>query len=211
MADHMIRAMPFLTVPRAPFSIEEPWSVPPGVTPVELRRATDGSEPRLATNVALWWDADYLSALFRGEDDAVVATYLDHDQPLYEEDVVEIFLAPETPRRYFEIEVNPLGTIFDAVIDSPDGIRTTMRADLGWTCDGALAAAWRTPSHFATIVRIPFAALGARPRAGAVWRANLFRIDRHPAHGDEYSAWSPTMKSPADFHVAAAFGELAFA
>ena len=41
-------------------------------------------------------------------------------------------------------------------------------------------------------------------------RANFFRVDRSETHGDEYSAWNPTMKDPADFHVVAAFGKLEF-
>jgi hypothetical protein len=48
------------------------------------------------------------------------------------------------------------------------------------------------------------------PVAGETWRANFFRIDRHPELGDEYSAWQPTMRSPADFHVGEAFGTLKF-
>ena len=56
------------------------------------------------------------------------------------------------------------------------------------------------------------AALGReKPRDGETWRANFFRIDRHPQHGDEYSAWQPTMKDPADFHIAECFGTLTFA
>ena len=195
-----------IPVPRAVFSIEEPWELPAGVSPVPLRRATDGNAPRLATEVALWWDDEYLSVLFRGDDDAVVSTYEEHDNPLYEEDVVEIFVAPEELTRYFEIEVNPLATVFDAIIHSPDGVRGTMRGDVGWTCEGLFRAIQRTPRRFATIVRLPFASLEVTPKQGDRWRGNLFRIDRHPVHGDEFSAWRPTMKTPADFHVAAAFG-----
>jgi hypothetical protein len=62
-----------------------------------------------------------------------------------------------------------------------------------------------------TIVRIPFSSVGrATPGDGETWRGNFFRIDRHPDHGDEFSAWQPTLKNPADFHVAAAFGALRF-
>jgi hypothetical protein len=199
-----------LIVPRGSFSMDEPWNIPDGVAPVALRRATDGGEPRLATRVAVWWDDDCLSALFMGDDDGVNATYYVDDEPLYEEDVVEVFIAPATPTRYFEIEVNPLGSIFDAVIDSPDGVRATMSADRSWNA-GVFTAIQRTPSHFATIVRIPFVSLGAAPHAGDRWRGNFFRIDRHPTRGSEFSAWCPTMKTPADFHVVAAFGELIFA
>jgi Carbohydrate-binding family 9 len=196
-----------MLVPRAEFSIEEPWAIPRGCTPVALRRATDGAAPRLATRLALYHDGECLTALFLGEDDGVCATYLGHDEPLWKEDVVELFLAPEQPGRYFEIEVNPLGTTFDAVIDSPDLDRATMTTDLAWTCRELFAAVRTTPASLDVLVRVPFASLGAR--AEGEWRANFYRIDR--GGGDEYSAWQPTMKTPADFHVPRAFGGLRFA
>jgi hypothetical protein len=199
-----------LLVPRAEFSIEAPWELPDAVTPAPLRLATDGAEPHLVTSVAVWWDEYYLTALFTGDDDAVIASYFGHDDPLWQEDVVEIFVAPGDPTRYYEIEVNPLGTLFDAVIDSPDGVRSTMRADRSWTCDGLFAATRRTPHHFSTVIRVPFGPLGVVPAPGDRWRGNFYRIDRHAARGDEFSAWQPPMKVPADFHVVAAFGEWMF-
>lgn len=196
-------------VPRAGFSIEDPWAVPEGCEPLLLRRATDGAAPRLATRVALYHDGECLTALFLAADDGIVATHLRHDAPLWQEDVVELFLAPETPARYFEIEVNPRGTTFDAIIDSPDGVRRTMKTDLEWTCAGLFAAVRATEHATETVIRIPFASLRATPQNE--WRANLFRIDRSAAHGDEFSAWQPTLLTPADFHVTAAFGRLRFA
>ena len=206
-----------LTVPRAEFDFEEPWSVPPGCVPVRLRRATDGQVPRLATSVAVWFDDEYLSVLFSCTDDRVEASLYEHDAPLYEEDVVEIFLAPEDVTRYFELEVSPRGTTFDARIESPNGTRDGMRARREWTCEGMWAAVRSLRESDGsmivdTIVRIPFSALERQvPGDGETWRGNFFRIDRHPQHGDEFSAWQPTLKEPADFHVAAAFGRLRFA
>lgn len=205
-----------LVVPRAAFDVEEPWTAPAACTPARLRRATDAAAPRLATSVALWFDDDYLTVLFSAADDHVEATHLMHDAPLYEQDVVEVFLAPEPRPRYYEIEVNPLATVFDAIVDSPDGVRATMRVDREWTCDGLFAAVRKvTESHGAitvdTVIRIPFAALGrATPAGGETWRANFFRIDRHPRHEDEFSAWEPTLRQPPDFHLLAAFGTLRF-
>ena len=118
--------LPALTVARAEFSIEEPWTIPPGCQTFQLVRSKDGKEPTLKTTVAVYADSECLNLLYQADDDAVVATYLEHDQPLYEEDVVEVFLAPSDIRHYYEIEVNPLGTTFDARIDSPDGVRATM-------------------------------------------------------------------------------------
>ncbi len=203
--------VPVLTVPRAEFSIEDPWAIPPPCTPEALRRATDDGAPRLATSVAAYYDDDALTLVFRAADDEVAATYLGHDEPLWQEDVIEVFVAPNGSTPYFEIEVNPLGTTFDARIDSPDGIRATMTTDLSWTCTDLFAALRRDDKRdLHVVIRLPFASLGVTPNEGDEWRANFFRIDRSAAHGDDFSAWHPTMRNPADFHVTAAFGTLRF-
>ena len=190
--------------------MEDPWAIPAPSPVVRLRRSTDGAKPRLETRVAVYADATCLTIVFAGEDDQVVATHLEHDAPLYEEDVVEVFLSPAEPEVYFEIEVNPLGTTFDARITSPDGVRKTMRTDLAWTCRDLFTAVRRTPRSLDVLMRLPFASLGAPPpRQGTVWRGNLFRIDRSE-RGDEFSAWRPTLRNPADFHITAAFGLLEF-
>jgi hypothetical protein len=200
-------------VVRGDFAIEDPWLAPSNADLVRLRRATDGAAPRLATTVAAYFDDHFLTFVFSGCDDHIEATYFTDGDPLYEEDVVEVFLAPEEPSRYFEIEVNPHAAIFDARIDSPGGTRATMAVDRAWRSQAVAAVRRLTEAGglmtVDTLLRIPFASLG-RPAPGERWRANLFRIDRHPLHGDEYSAWRPTLRDPADFHVTAAFGWLEF-
>jgi hypothetical protein len=205
-----------LVVPFAQFTIEEPWNVPEVCAPVKLRRATEAGPVRQRTTAAVYFDDAMLTIVFAAIDDRVVATHLQHDASLWEEDVVEVFLSPSQLTEYFELEVNPLGTTFDARIESPDGVRATMKPDLGWTCDGLFACVRRDVGRIPVatldvVLRIPFASLGRQtPRNGETWRANLFRIDRHPTFGDEFLAWIPTMRSPADFHVPAAFGTLRF-
>ena len=205
-----------LVVVRGEFSMEDPWAMPRQCEPVRLRRAIDGAAPRLATTVAAYYDDQFLTIVFSAADDHIVATHYGHDEPLYEEDVVEAFLSPRHKREYFEIEVNPVGTTYDSHIDSPDGIRTTMRADVGWECTGLVAAvrkmfAARSVMTVDTVMRVPFASLAAAtPARGESWLANFFRVDRHPGDRDEYTAWRPTMKNPADFHVVEAFGHLIF-
>ena len=199
---------------RSEFSIEDPWRTPAGALPLRLRRATDGAAPRLATTVAVYYDSEFVTFVFSGSDDHVEATYFSHDEPLYEEDVVEVFLAPTHPAEYFEIEVNPNGALFDAHILSPDGSRETMRADRSWQ-SGAVAAVRKSietdgAMTIDTVVRAPFRSFGPNAAPTGLWRCNLFRIDRHPTRGDEYSAWRPTLRDPADFHVPASFGALEF-
>src|SRR6185436_1133872 len=57
-------SMETLAVARAAFDAEDPWSTPAECAPVRLRRSTDGTAPRLATSVALWYDDEFLSVLF---------------------------------------------------------------------------------------------------------------------------------------------------
>ena len=201
---------------RGAFSIEDPWAPPRNCEVVRLRLSTDGRAPRLATTVSPWYDDEYLNLVFAAADDHVVATMTGRDDPIYNEDVVEVFLAPDRPTLYYEIEVSPLGTTLDARIDSPQGVRQGMHADFAWDCTDLVAAVRRTPEAagqltIETLIRIPFRAFGREePPVGETWLGNFFRIDRHPDEGDEYTAWRPTMRDPADFHVTAAFGSLKF-
>jgi hypothetical protein len=146
---------------------------------------------------------------FDGRDEGVVATHARRDAPLWEEDVFEVFLAPgdEPARLYFELEVNPLGALFDARVASPDLRRATACVDSSWTCPGFAARVTRGPARWSASLRIPLAELvsGSAPR---VWRANFYRIDRGAV--DEFSAWSPTFADPPDFHVPERFGILRF-
>lgn len=205
-----------IVVPRGAFSIEEPWTAPTGCTPVRLRRSGDAAPPRLATSVAAWYDDEYLSVLFSAGDDHIEATMFGHDDPLWQQDVVEFFFAPQDLQHYYEVEVSPRGTIFDATVHSPDGDRATMHVDRAWTCIDLVAAVRSVTESDGsitvdTLVRVPFASLGrATPGNGETWRANFYRIDRHARYGDEFSAWQPTWKIPPDFHVPAAFGTLRF-
>ena len=218
-AESQMTASHHIDIHRGEFAIEDPWLLPPDTSPISLVRSSDGSRLRLATSVALYYDATRLYVLFEGEDDHIVATNTENDAPLYEEDVVEVFIAPEKKERYFELEVSPTGTVFDAVIDSPDGVRDTMKADVDWECRDLFVAVRyervirqqsRENARFSTVLAVPFTSLAtATPTPRDSWAANFFRIDRHP-RGDEFAAWRPTGRTPPDFHVTSAFGLLRF-
>lgn len=208
--------VPQLDVPRASLRLEDPWSLPAGVSDFQagLVLSVDGASPLLETRLALFHDRTNLHVLFRGNDDHEVATMTERDAPLYEEDVVEVFLAPSGLQTYYEFEASPSGVVFDARIESPDGDRRTMRADVGWNCDLVVQTRRVQDSRGAQTLEVamsvPIAAIDPAfdPEAGAEWRANFYRIDRHPERGTEFTAWSPTLVKPADFHVTARFGIL---
>jgi cellulose/xylan binding protein with CBM9 domain len=174
--------------------------------PFSLHDATTGAPPRLRTAVRVGLRDDALCVRFDGRDDGVVASLTERDAPLWTEDVFEVFLSPhDPPTVYYEFEVNPLGAVFDARVESPDLARKTMRVDAGWTCQGFRARVTLKPNRWSATLRIPLTEL-AGSRAAAVWRANFFRIDRGPTC--EFSAWSATLTDPADFHVPERFGTL---
>lgn len=148
-----------------------------------------------------------LCVRFDGRDDGRVATHERRDAPLWEEDVFEVFLAPEEgpPRLYYEFEVNPLGALFDARVESPDLGRATMRVDTAWDLPDFAARVTLSERRWSASVGIPLGPLCAGPIPPR-WRANFYRIDRGAA--DEFTAWSPTLADPPDFHVPERFGLL---
>jgi hypothetical protein len=170
------------------------------------------------TAVRLAWDEAALHVRFECADRDAWGTFTRRDDPIYREEAVEVFLAPGAadPARYFEFEVSPRGTLFDAIVRNPDSDRATMRVDPAWDCPGLL---WEVGTGAASedwwaTLAIPWGALTSESPRAEIWRANFYRIERprDPATGAaEFSAWSPTLTAPADFHKPARFGWLSLA
>jgi hypothetical protein len=141
--------------------------------------------------------------------------------PLYLEDVVEVFLRPGEgdPAIYLEYELSPMGREFVLMIASDrsgrsgwrpwamtDGRRPAARVQVqgGQQRHGATVRGWRAD------IALPWAlfnGLGGKPERGATWTGNIYRIDHadgRPAH----AAWSPIDR--AAFHQVDRFGSLRF-
>ena len=73
------------------------------------------------------------------------------------------------------------------------------------TARGSRRASTRRDGRWSATLRIPLASLHPGPLPPR-WRANFYRIDRGAE--DEFSAWSPTLADPPDFHVPERFGVL---
>src|SRR5512142_1533064 len=132
-----------LYVARRNFDPEQPWRIPELCRPARLVDAQRGTPTRQATDLFAYYDDRALYLLYLCNDGSVLATMIGRDDPLYTEDVVEAFIAPQSPTHYFEIEVNPRGKIFDAIVDSPEGRRETMQVDTMWNCDDLWTAVRR--------------------------------------------------------------------
>ncbi len=177
-----------------------------GVT-FQLLENVTGAAPRQGTRVTLSRTAACLRVGFQCEDAEPWATINRRDGPLFQEEVVEVFLDPFGDLEcYFEIEVNPLNTVLDLMLRR---VRNGWHKETAWRCQGLETSVTRTPTGWDAKLEIPFAALAPAPPApGAVWRANFLRIDRPAGSPRELSAWSPTGRNT--FHVPARFGFLEF-
>lgn len=218
---------PWLTIPPVwlvPSNGRPARDAPPAdVAIAQLAPAATPLDPRWRwqpTAVRVAHDGAQLYVCFQCVDRDIWGRAAGRNAPIYDEEVVEMFLSPGAePTRYVELEANPRGAWFEARIDSPDRQRRTMRVDRDWVCAGWQRAvrvrgdlARRDNQHvwWCAEWAIPFAALGsAPPRPGERWRANFYRIDR--AGDGQFSAWSPTLADPPDFHVPDRFGHLVFA
>jgi hypothetical protein len=177
-----------------------------GLEPLHLKTSADGRPPRLTTAVRVGSRGGALHVRFDGRDAGVVATLTGRDDPLWKEDVFEVFLSPaDPPAVYYEFEVNPLGAVWHARIESPDLTRRSMRTDTRWSCPGFSARVARSERRWSANLRIPMAPMTSA-KSVPLWRANFYRIDRGSV--DEHSAWSPTFADPPDFHMPGRFGYL---
>lgn len=200
-------------------SLDDPgWSGIPPLSP--LVHSGTGEHPAQATEVKVCWNHECLFLSYACKDTDIWANYEHRDDPLYDEEVVEFFLCPSGDlRHYYEFEISPANVLFDAKVFCPEGHRGTLLVDREWNAVGIRTGVRvsgtlndRKSPDIGWIVEaaVPFTDLGlpGPPTPGTVWRVNFYRIER--GEQTEYTAWSPTEKEPADFHVPARFGELVF-
>ena len=198
---------------------EQPWQKAARLTP--FVRNDSPTPARVETEVRLWYDQ---AALYLGwicQDDDIQATFTQHDSRFWEEEVVEFFVTTGPLDRYFELQWNPLGGTFDAIIANdlgPDGSSRQFKGDWSYTAesmtsavkvDGSVQDSSDRDIRWTVEARIPFADLKARPPApGDVWRGSFYRFNRDRGGEPEPLSWSPTIFP--GFHQPARFGYLRF-
>ncbi|MGH9339065.1 MAG: carbohydrate-binding family 9-like protein [Acidobacteriota bacterium] len=130
---------------------------------------------------------------------------------LWERDVVEAFIKPESCDDYFEIEVSPAGQWLDLHVIKP-------RVDVDFHWESGLDVQVEIKHEerlWRTLIALPFepmletAEISRRPAVGDAWRLNLFRCAGEQPDR-EYLAWRPTFTPQSDFHVPSSFGNLIF-
>lgn len=193
------------------------WQIAP---PVTLVRSETGKPATKKTTARMCWDDTNLYVAFTGEDADVFGTYTKHDDPVYNEEVYEIFLCPTCDLNcYYELNVSPRNVAFDAIQRNTKAPNPGPGSTSSWDCKGLRTAVnvngtvdcrTDTDTGWSAEFSIPFAALKrSTPKPGERWRANLYRIDLSPKPV-EFQAWSPTLVKPAAFHVPTRFGTVFF-
>ena len=117
-----------------------------------------------------------MRVLFEADARAPWATLTERAAPLWTEEVVEVFVDPVGDGLgYFEVEINPLGTVTDLVLRRT---ASGWRKDFAWNVDGLASHVRRTEEGWVAELSIPFDALGAAfPQSnGTRWRVNFLRI-----------------------------------
>jgi len=160
------------------------------------------------TLVKAAWDDRCLYVAFRVYDTDSWATMTARDDRLWEEEVVEIYIDEDDDQlNYREFEINPLGTMLDALIPKAGDQRDTHKVRL-WNAAGRRAAA---RPHWVAETAFPWGifthAKRLPPQPGHVWRIQFYRAERErPGSEPIATSWSPT----PNFHVPERFGRILF-
>ena len=178
------------------------------------------------TSFRALWNSQGLAVRFEACDDRPWHTMTRIDDPIWEEEVVEIFIDPAClGRHYAEVEISPGNVVTDLHILEP---HPRLNGDRSWnwrglestvvpgSCSGLTATSW------VALAWLPWSGLQSMapevapcvpPAPGDAWRFNVFRIKRphgpmEPARDAVFAAWS-TPEGPS-FHEPAAFRRMEF-
>lgn len=192
-----------------------PWTCVPDLSPMTLV-GTPGLPPTVRTRVKACWSDRAIRILWYCEDSDVIAHFSGRDEKIWKDDVVEVFLCPTGDRtRYFEINFNARGALFDAMIRNPALKRgPDFVYDTSWNCagirwhaagQGRFSGTANQDRWWAVEAEIPFAGLGvAVPTPGDAWVATANRIDLGPP--EQWCSWSAMPEHRYGLHQSDRFG-----
>ncbi len=179
------------------------WRDAPSQPFVNARDAKQPEPEAPATVQAVWADTGIVLGFRFAEPlpGKMRAARTKHDQDVYEDDCIEIFLDARGARsEYVQLVINSLGTVFDRHSQHEDD----------WNAAGLRHGVKVGADAWVLEVFVPFAALPeckAAPAVGTVWFGNFIR-SRHASGPWQLTRWSTRYRfSNLDF---SAFGRLRF-
>jgi len=180
------------------------------IAAVGLVDVVTGDEVREQTGVKACWNEHALYIRFECVDTYSISKFSNRKDPLWEQDVVEMFIDEEgNCRRYMELVVSPNGVLCDLMInhdDENDPLR--FKIDKEWEVQGFERTIETEGERRTYTFMLPFSNFAKAPEAGTEWRINFFRIDEEPNGTRQYQAWSPT--GAVNYHISGRFGKLLF-
>lgn len=198
---------------------EADWNAAKSVGQFQFPWHTEGKKEQTAAK--LLWDDTYLYVSFRCEDAHIWGEHTERDSPVYRDDCVEVFTAPnpDHPNNYFNIEMN----VREAFLDQhhPDGPGVKLKEEwnatgvkIAVTINGTLNDDSDTDTEWILEAAIPFAnfakvAKHTPPKNGDVWHLNLNRLGGKT--NTLHSQWSPGKTDRPSFHTPNTFGRVMFA
>ncbi|MDN5211771.1 carbohydrate-binding family 9-like protein [Fulvivirgaceae bacterium BMA12] len=158
--------------------------------------------------------------LFYCQDEVLTASKTADFEKLWLEDVVEVFLWPDTGHNlYFEYEISPLNYELPILIPNINGeflgwrpwqytgdrkIKHQTKVVGGKKETGAKISGWYAEFFIPYELLRPLS--NVPPQAGTTWRANMYRVD-HDHQKIAHWSWQETGKS---FHEIQKFGPMIF-
>ena len=184
-----------------------------------LTRSFDGGPVARKTTFRILYDDAFLYVAFRAEDPDVWGTLLKKDDPIYNEECVEVFLdADGDGKTYNELQVSPHNVNFDAsFVARRSDLAEAMKWESGMTTavfiKGTLDDDSDTDEYWTAEMKIPIANLTAvphvPPQPGDRWRFNAYRLE-HIARRTNVEGQSFSPLFIGDFHALPRFAWLVF-
>lgn len=170
----------------------------------ELNRPSRVLDPQ--TRFKILHDAEHLYIAVRLDEPdmaRLVCAKTAHDDRIYDDDCVEIFLDANRDRStHFQFVVNAAGTVYDSEVRQGGVVH-----DTAWNAKGLRVATGRGADHWTVEMAIPFVALQLDSASRGDWGFNVGR-ERQAGGAPEISSFTPLTGS---FHQPARFSLLRLA
>ncbi|NIM00570.1 MAG: hypothetical protein GTN89_02730 [Acidobacteria bacterium] len=212
---------------------DEAWSTAPWSEDFVDIRGEGHPTPEFRTRVKMLWGDRGLYIGAELEEPHVWATLTERDSVIFHDPDFELFVDPDFDGlRYYELEINALGTEWDLLL--PRRYTEGGEADHDWTMvglrtavhvDGTINDPADTDRGWSVEIELPWSAVEqAVPSAGSSWRINFSRVEwsvhvedgryvKDPAppdepHPEENWVWSP--QGLIDMHQPETWGRVVF-
>jgi len=177
---------------------DEAWI---GVSPLTLVAAMIGDDkPRWTTSVQIATSPAALEVRFNCAANTFRATMQSYKDRVWQEDAVEVYLAPPDHRYLFEFQLSPLGVSRDLLVQRPGELGQIF--DDRWCCAGLRCSAQVTYGEdqgvtgWQGLFSVPWNGLAASAES-LDWMIGAFRIERDPL---EYSALTSVNRETLELH-----------